>query len=308
MGNGCSLSKMKKVCFDGDLNILLEKDALQSRTDNMNDNTCKKIKNQNMTTINKRISISSKDIKYKNENNQPGEEQNCSNSLQANLENSKIENNKNNIKFTNFIQDLDISFTNNQKIEQNEVFNINYIQMKTEYNSEIIDYLNKIRNEPNNIISDIDNILNNVKKNKDNKMLIKIEETHENIILDDGGEALVETKNYLKKVAPTNKKLDLNDDLLIDTTEMEKNSDLTLDKKISKILLEKRNSLIYKYPNCQFFINFIKDKKIGMIFLLSQNENKSNFRTVLFDCKYTQFNISWMKEKKKFFISFLCFA
>lgn len=308
MGNGCSLYKINKSCLKGNSNILLEKVALQSKTDNMNDNTFKNKKSQNMTTMKNQISISSKGNKFKNENNQAGEEQNFPNFSPLYIENPKIENNKNNPNFTNLIKDLDFSFTNNQKNEQNEIFIINYIKLKTEYNSEIMDYLNKIRSEPNNIISDIDNFLNNSKKNQDHKMLIEIEETHEIIILDDGGEALLETKNYLNKAVPINTKFILNEDLLIDISEIENNSDLTLDEKIVKIFMEKRNSLIYKYPNCQFFINFIKDKKLGMIFLLSQNENRSNFRSMLFDYKYTQFNITWMKEKNKFFISFLCFA
>ena len=54
-------------------------------------------------------------------------------------------------------------------------------------------------------------------------MLIEIEETHEKNILDNGWEALLETKKYLKKVVPTNIKFDLNNYLLIDTTEIEKN-------------------------------------------------------------------------------------
>ena len=45
-----------------------------------------------------------------------------------------------------------------------------------------------------------------------------------------------------------------------------KNIDLPLDKKISKILMDKRKSLVNKYPNLQFFISFIEDKKISLFF------------------------------------------
>ena len=81
-----------------------------------------------------------------------------------------------------------------------------------------------------------------------------------------------------------------------------------LDKKISKILMDKRKNIIEKYPGCQFFISFIKDKKLGLLFLLSQNENMSNFRNILFDNNYTEFNVTWIKERKKIFFAFLCFA
>lgn len=59
-----------------------------------------------------------------------------------------------------------------------------------------------------------------------------------------------------------------------------------------------------KYPNCQFFINFIKDEKIGLLFLLSQNENISNFRNIIFNEQYTEFNVTWMKEKEIFLLHF----
>ena len=71
-----------------------------------------------------------------------------------------------------------------------------------------------------------------------------------------------------------------------------KNIDLPLDKKISKILMDKRKSLVNKYPNSQFFMNFIKDKKINLLFLLSQNENLSNLSDIMIDYKFTQFNVT----------------
>ena len=208
------------------------------------------------------------------------------------------------------MQDLDISFVdqNQNGIEQNDVFNTNYIKMKTNYNEDIIEYLNKIRNEPIDIINDIDDLLNQSKKILDEKIQIESEETHENLILDDGGEALSKTKDYLNKVVPIKIKFNLNEDLFIDICESDKNMDLSLDKKISKILTDKRKNIVNKYPDSQFFISFIKDKKMSLLFLLSQNENISNFRNIIFDDKYTQFNITWMKEKKKIYIAFLCFA
>ena len=180
--------------------------------------------------------------------------------------------------------------------------------MKTNYNEDIIEYLNKIRNEPIDIINDIDNLLNQSKKILDDKIQIESEETHENLILDDGGEALSKTKDYLNKVVPIKIKFNLNEDLFIDICESDKNMDLSLDKKISKILTDKRKNIVNKYPDSQFFISFIKDKKMSLLFLLSQNENISNFRNIIFDDKYTQFNMTWMKEKKKIYIAFLCFA
>ena len=224
-------------------------------------------------------------------------------------ENVKVENNKSASRnnFTNLMQDLDISFNNNNNgMEQNDIFNVNYINLKDQYNNEIMTYLNKIRKEPKNIINDIDNLLNNSKNNNDNKILIENDETHENIILEDGGAAFIETKNFLNNINPVEIEFELNDDLLIDISESDKNMETPLDKKINKILINNKKNIIDDYPNCKFFINFIKDKKIGLLFLLSQKEN--NLRNILFDDKYKQFNLTWIKEKKKNFIAFLCFA
>ena len=310
MGNGCSVFKINKVCFDGDLNIVMEKEDLKKN--NIKDISFKKMKSITPTkNIKKQISINSNGRNNKSEHYQFGQEQKYLHSSPIN--NNKIENgnnNANNPNFTNFMQDLDISFVdqNQNGIEQNDVFNTNYIKMKTNYNEDIIEYLNKIRNEPIDIINDIDDLLNQSKKILDDKIQIESEETHENLILDDGGEALSKTKDYLNKVVPIKIKFNLNEDLFIDICESDKNMDLSLDKKISKILTDKRKNIVNKYPDSQFFISFIKDKKMSLLFLLSQNENISNFRNIIFDDKYTQFNITWMKEKKKIYIAFLCFA
>ena len=208
MGNGCSVFKINKVCLDGDLNILVEKEDLQSQNNNINNIVLKKKKSNNMVSVKKQISISSNGIKNKIEQVQKGYEANYSNSLHMNgiqsKENSKIENNNDDIapksNFTNLMQDLDFSFNNNNGMEQNDIFNINYINIKDQYNNEILNYLNKIRAEPKNIIIDIDNILNKSKNKNENKFQIEIDETHENIILEDGGAAFIETKNFLSNL------------------------------------------------------------------------------------------------------------
>ena len=312
MGNGCSAFEINKVCINGEVNIVGKVD-LPNQNDDLNNMVIKRKKsNRISSSIKKQSSINSNGIKNKEDQNHGGYEANNSNSSLLNAlqsqENIKVDNNNQKSNFTNLMQDLDFSFNKGKGIEQNDLFNINYIQIKNEYNSEIIDYLNKIRTEPKNIVNDIDELLNKSKKNINNKVQIESDDTHENIILDDGGEALIETKNFLNNAIPVEEKLELNEDLYIDISDSEKNMDTPLDKKINKILTDKRKNIIDDYNNCQFFINFIKDKKIGLLFLLSQNENMSNFRTILFDKKYNKFNVTWMNEKKRIFISFLCFA
>lgn len=317
MGNGCSSFKINKACLDGDLNIIEEKIILENQNNNINNIVSKNIKISNVSSMKKKMSISSNGIKNKFGQSQKGYEGKYSNTSIMNAiqsqENIKIDNNISNnapnsrSNFTNLMQDLDFSFNNNNGIEQNDIFNTNYINIKEQYNNEIINYLNKIRTEPKTIINDIDNLLNKGKKNIDNKLQIENDETHEIITLEDDGEAFIETQNFLNNINPIESKLDLNEDLLIEISESDKNIDPPLYKKIAKILENKKKNIIDDYPNCQFVINFIKDPKIGLLFLLSQ-EKSSNFRNILFDNKYKHFNITWIKDKKNVFIAFLCFA
>ena len=79
------------------------------------------------------------------------------------------------------MQELDISFSNNNKLAQNDVFNINYVNIKTGYNEDIINYLNQMRMFPISIINDIDNLLNKEGTILENKIKIESEETHEYI-------------------------------------------------------------------------------------------------------------------------------
>ena len=342
MGNGCSVFKINKICLNGELKM--ENLEEQNKNDENNNNNILLNENSQNISVKKQITKNSNGIKIKSnqiqkriephfslaslpvkviqnienskvENNENNENKENNESSEKNENNENNEDNENNLNqmssnklnnFTNFVQDLDISFKGSKPAEQSELFNTNYISLDSNYNQEIFNYINKIRKEPNNIIYDIDDLLNK-RQIINNKVQIESEETHENVVLDDGGNALEETKEYLNNVIPILANFNLNEDLLIEIPEVEKN-ELSLDKKITKILMDKRKSIIEKYPNCQFFINFIKDKKLGLLYLLSQNENMSNFRNIIFNENYKEFNITWIKEKKKIFIAFLCFA
>ena len=301
MGNGCSLFKLNKVCIDGDMNISAEKDDLKSQNEEVKNLEYKNKKSK--TQVEKQKSLGSNGIKHKNDGQ---ENYSPLNAMQIH-ENDKNNQNSSKNNFTNLMEDLDFAF-NNKDVEQNDLFNINYIKINTGYNKDIFFYLNKIRQEPKSIINDIDNLLKKRINFAENKIQIESDETHENIIFDDGGEALIETKNFLNKAKSIDIKFNLNEELLIDVSDIEKYVDLTLDKKIEKILREQKQNIISKYPKCQFFINFIKDKKIGLLYLLSQNEKMSKFRNIIYNNEYKEFNVSWMREKKKIFVAFLCFA
>ena len=98
-----------------------------------------------------------------------------------------------------------------------------------------------------------------------------------------------------------------NEELSMDI-KSQKYSELPLEKKITKIIVDKKREIIKSFPKVQFFINFVKDEKIGVLYLLMKNSKMSNFRNVIFDDKYKEFNVSWMRDKNNIFISFLCFS
>ena len=313
MGFECSFNR---ICPASNVNIQSDNEVDKIKLENLeedenNDNN----ENNNNRDLEKAfslegiVSISNKKINpLKNILSQKEKENNLSPAqlnLISNNNKLKLKKTKTSV-FSDFMSDF--SFNKFGTDDKNNIFETNYVSMKDNYNEETIDYLNKIRNEPKSIIEDINNILKEENINQFQKFQIENEDTHENIIFEDEGNALKETKNFLKSIEPIETKFNLNDDLIIDNSEIDKNEEANLIKKITKILVDKRKDLIEKYPNCQFFVNFIKDIKINILYLLSENEDKSNFRKILFNNKFTEFNITWTKEKKNNFISFLCFA
>ena len=322
MGNGCSsLFKVNKICYDDATNIIVE-----IKEDN---NVEKKESNNSKKVLNDKINFLKQKNQIKNENdiknisslsaNNPNPylfDKNR-NQIQLNNNNNKPQYNEaklsinenmkseNRNSFTNLVQELDFSFVPNKATEQFEIFDMNYIEVKKDYNEKMMEVINKIRNEPQSIIEDLNLLLN--KNNQENKILVENDETHENIVFNDIIQDINETIKFLEKTKPINIKFNLNEELSIDI-KSQKYSELPLEKKITKIIVDKKRDIIKSFPKVQFFINFVKDAKIGVLYLLMKNSKMSNFRNVIFDDKYKEFNVSWMRDKNNIFISFLCFS
>ena len=322
MGNGCSsLFKVNKICYDDATNIIVE-----IKEDN---NVEKKESNNSKKVLNDKINFLKQKNQIKNENdiknisslsaNNPNPylfDKNR-NQIQLNNNNNKPQYNEaklsinenmkseNRISFTNLVQELDFSFVPNKATEQFEIFDMNYIEVKKDYNEKMMEVINKIRNEPQSIIEDLNLLLN--KNNQENKILVENDETHENIVFNDIIQDINETIKFLEKTKPINIKFNLNEELSIDI-KSQKYSELPFEKKITKIIVDKKRDIIKSFPKVQFFINFVKDAKIGVLYLLMKNSKMSNFRNVIFDDKYKEFNVSWMRDKNNIFISFLCFS
>ena len=337
MGNGCSSLFKKKICFEDATNIVIsikdeneEKKEMKDTKDtnkfyhneyNNNNLISVNNKNKNSTTIirndndlnnlnnlnnintsslsannSKNYLFNKNNIKNTNNNN-PNEEAKIL--VQENLQSENL------ISFTNMVKELDMSFVPNKASEQFQIFDMNYISIKKNYNEKMLEVINQIRNKPKSIIEDYDKILN--KNNKENLIFLENDDTHENVVFNDVTQDINETVNFLRSVKPVTNKFNLNEELIIDTKN-NKNTELPFEKRITKLIMNQKKEIIKKYPKVQFFVNFIKDEKIGILFLLMKNAKISNFRNVIFDDEYKEFNVTWMKDKNNIFISFLCFS
>ena len=337
MGNGCSSLFKKKICFEDATNIVIaikdeneEKKEMKDTKDtnkfyhneyNNNNLISVNNKNKNSTTIirndndlnnlnnlnnintsslsannSKNYLFNKNNIKNTNNNN-PNEEAKIL--VQENLQSENL------ISFTNMVKELDMSFVPNKASEQFQIFDMNYISIKKNYNEKMLEVINQIRNKPKSIIEDYDKILN--KNNKENLIFLENDDTHENVVFNDVTQDINETVNFLRSVKPVTNKFNINEELVIDTKN-NKNTELPFEKRITKLIMNQKKEIIKKYPKVQFFVNFIKDEKIGILFLLMKNAKISNFRNVIFDDEYKEFNVTWMKDKNNIFISFLCFS
>ena len=336
MGNGCSSLFKKKICFEDATNIVIaikdeneEKKEMKDTKDtnkfyhneyNNNNLISVNNKNRNSTIIrndndlnnlnnlnnintsslsannSKNYLFNKNNIKNTNNNN-PNEEAKIL--VQENLQSENL------ISFTNMVKELDMSFVPNKASEQFQIFDMNYISIKKNYNEKMLEVINQIRNKPKSIIEDYDKILN--KNNKENLIFLENDDTHENVVFNDVTQDINETVNFLRSVKPVTNKFNLNEELVVDTKN-NKNTELSFEKRITKLIMNQKKEIIKKYPKVQFFVNFIKDEKIGILFLLMKNAKISNFRNVIFDDEYKEFNVTWMKDKNNIFISFLCFS
>ena len=337
MGNGCSSLFKKKICFEDATNIVIAiKDENEEKKEMKDTKDTNKFyhneyNNNNLISVNNKNKKSTTIIRNDNDLNNLNNLNNINtSSLSANnsknylFNKNNIKNTNNNnpneeakilvqenlqsenlISFTNMVKELDMSFVPNKASEQFQIFDMNYISIKKNYNEKMLEVINQIRNKPKSIIEDYDKILN--KNNKENLIFLENDETHENVVFNDVTQDINETVNFLRSVKPVTNKFNINEELLIDTKN-NKNTELPFEKRITKLIMNQKKEIIKKYPKVQFFVNFIKDEKIGILFLLMKNAKISNFRNVIFDDEYKEFNVTWMKDKNNIFISFLCFS
>lgn len=198
-------------------------------------------------------------------------------------------------------------FTQQNSSLNNEIKNISKTLEKNNmklilinYNNDFLEYLNKLRTNPNSIIEDINNIMKYNIKKMNGKEFIESDFTKEIIKLEDENINLEIIKDFLENEESVNS-LKLNDNLKIKY--MNDNIEFS-EKIINNIILGKKREIIYKYPKCFFYPVFVKDIKLNIIILLSNYK----IREQLFCKDFTEFDITTFNVKNNRFFAILCFA
>ena len=245
-------------------------------------------------------------IKQKTYNKQPYSIKISSNqikmNLQKNFNNDSKEGEDSNNNFTHFVYESNknlknfafispsISMATTMKNNNNNIcFN--------KYNIEMLNYLNKLRNDPKSMIEEIDNIIkNNIKIINDIDYIIS-DDTNEMIKLNIYMDKIKENINLQQPVDI----LKLNNKLKINSNH--ENIEIT-DDLINELVMTKKRQIYHEFPRCFFYPIFIKDTKINILLLLTNNKIFEQ----IFNKDFTDFYVTTFNEKCNRFFAILCLA
>ena len=236
------------------------------------------------------IKLSSNHIKInlqKNFNNNDSKEGEGSNNNFTHFMNESNKNEKN----VNFISpSISMATTMNNNNNNNK---ISY----NKYNIEMLNYINKVRNNPKSMIEEIDNIKkNNIKIINDMEYIVS-DETNEMIKLNIYMDKIKENINLQEPVdnLKLNNKLKINGNL--------ENIEIT-DDLINELVIAKKREIYHDFPQCFFYPIFIKDTKLNILLLLTNNKITDQ----IFNKNFTDFYVTAFNEKCNRFFAILCLA
>ena len=165
------------------------------------------------------------------------------------------------------------------------------------YNIEMLNYLNKVRNNPKSMIEEIDNIKkNNIKIIDDTEYIVSYD-TNEMIKLNIYMDKIKENIDLQEPVdiLKLNNKLKININL--------ENIEIT-DDFINELLISKKREIYHDFPQCFFYPIFIKDTKLNILLLLTNNKILDQ----IFNKDFTDFYVTAFNEKCNRFFAILCLA
>ena len=212
-----------------------------------------------------------------------------------------------NHNFTQFLNEMTNNNNNNSNNNKNVNSNgpspmnnncspLNYKTILNDYCNNMLNYINKIRNNPKSFVEDLDEIIkNDIKKFYDKECIVS-ETTSEMIKLGINLEKLKENIMIQERVEALN----LNDKLKmrnIGNTEIN-------DNLINELVISKKREIFKSFPKCFFYPIFIKDIKINFIHFLANNKLKEK----IFNPDFSNFYVTVFNEKNNRFFAILCLA
>lgn len=221
------------------------------------------------------------------------------------IKDSKEIQNNNFTQFLNEMTKINNNMNNNNKNENsngpspmnnNHTSPMNHKGILNNYCNDMLNYINKIRNNPKSFVDDIDEIIKNDLKKFDDKECVLSKSTHEMIRLGINLEKLKENIITQESVEALNlnTKLKMKN---IGNTEIN-------DKLINELVISKKREIVKSFPKCFFYPIFIKDIKINFIHLLANNKLKEK----IFYGDFSNFYVTVFNEKSNRFFAILCLA
>jgi hypothetical protein len=221
--------------------------------------------------------------------------------FQKNFNNDSKEGEDSNNNFTHFFNDnkneKNVNFVSPSISMVTTMNNNNNKIVFNKYNIEMLNYLNKIRNKPKSMIEEIENIKkNNIKVINDMEYIIS-DDTNEMIKLNIYMDKIIENLDFQQPVdiLKLNSKLKING--------KHENIEIT-DDLINELVIKKKREIYHDFPQCFFYPVFIKDIKLNILLLLTNNKILDQ----IFNKDFTDFYMTAFNEKSNRFFTILCLA
>ena len=309
MGNGILTCKVFMYCCSGKTNIEINNN-IEGNVAEMNLDKGKAEQGIIITNAfipNCKIEFSPEDTntKQKTYKKQPNSIKNTSNQIEMNLQNNfnndskEGEDSKNNFTHFAYESNKNVNFIGPSITLTTTMYNnnnnnkVNYNQ----YNIEMLNYLNRLRNNPKSMIEEIEYI----KKNN-----IKIINEMEYIVSEDTNE-MIKLNIYMDKIKE-NIKLQQPVDILKLNNKLKINYKVEnikiTDDLINELVIKKKREIYRDFPQCFFYPIFIKDTKITLLLLLTNNKILEQ----IFNKDFTDFYVTTFNEKSNRFFAILCLA
>ena len=305
MGNGILTCKGLMDCCSGKTNIEINnnKDGIGAEM-SLDKGKAEQGIITNAFIPNCKIEYSPEDTntKQKTYKKQPNSIKITSNQIKMNLNNDSKEGEGSKNNFTHFAYESNkniknLAFIGPSITMTTTIYNNNNKASYNQYNIEMLNYLNRLRNNPKSMIEEIEYIKkNNIKIINETEYIVS-EETNEMIKLNIYIDKIKENINLQQPVdiLKLNNKLKINSKV--------ENIEIT-DDLINELVIKKKREIYRDFPQCYFYPIFIKDTKITLLLLLTNNKVLEQ----IFNKDFTDFYVTAFNEKCNRFFAILCLA